>query len=154
MNKPQYATKVAFPRHLFDAARRTPQLISKVTLEAFNFIFERCNKDSKVSACVAISLSTLLQEYERGEHTPIEKFDFGKLAHGNDVALAKDGKVEVGVSLPEELYEAAVANRERMSAVVLRFAPILKEACGGDKALAAAAATLLASAVYYEDGTQ
>jgi len=148
---PQYATKFAIPQHLFDTAKRTPQLISKVTLEAYNFIFERCNKDLKVSVCVAIGLSALVQDLERGEYTPIEKFDFGKLAHDNDVALATDGKVEIGVSLPEELYEAAEANKEQISEMVLRLAPVLKQACRGDKAIAAVVATMLANAVYYDE---
>jgi hypothetical protein len=149
---PQYATKVAIPRHLIDTAKRTPQLISKVTIEAYNFIVERCNKDLKTSAVVAIGLSAIMQEYELGEHTAIEKFDFGKIAHDNDVALAKNGQTEIAVSLPDELYAVAEKNDEAITDLLLKFSPILKEACGGDKALAAVVATMLANVVYYEHG--
>lgn len=120
-------------------------------MDAYNFIFERCNKDLATSACVAISLSALLQEYERGEHKKIEDFDFGKIALQNEVALATDGRADISIGLPDALFKVAEANKALISELALKFGPMIKEACNGDRALASVVATMAANVAYYDD---
>jgi hypothetical protein len=78
-----YATALAIPRHLLPEAMANQELIGKVSIDAYNFIFDRCNKSLGLASIVASAVATLTAEYEKGEFTKEEDFDSESLARKN-----------------------------------------------------------------------
>lgn len=146
-----YATKVAIPRRLYQVAIDNARLISQVTLDAYKFIHSRCSKDAKLVYLVTNALNTLAEEYERGEHTKAADMDFGAIAQANEVALAKDGRTDIAISLPEALYAVAEANQEFVRDATLQLAPLILKACNGSRELASIVCTMSAQVCYYDE---
>lgn len=123
--KTMYATKVAIPARLIDVATANAKLISQVTVDAYKFIHSRCNKNLQIGVVVSLGLSSLMQEYEKGEFTKYEDFDEEAVAkenahalHGREIKMAErinalvDGKPKAWVAEMQKVAEA-IYNEQR-----------------------------------------
>jgi hypothetical protein len=148
---PKYATKVAYPRHLYAAAVENAQLVSRVTIDAYNFIFSRCNKNLQITAVVAIGLAAITQEYESGEHQTLDEFNLqGAAKREGGKVYGADGKREIDIAMPDEMHDALqAAPPGRAQAIVSEIGALIEEACGGDKMLAAGIACVLSHTFYF-----
>jgi hypothetical protein len=114
-----HGTKLSVPRHLHALAVQNADAISQITKDAYNFIYSRCNRSIELATVVAISVSTLTQEYESGEHRPAAEVlaeverENHEILHGPDerraafvVAGAKEFDLERIDRVATALYSA------------------------------------------------
>jgi hypothetical protein len=89
-----------------------------------------------------------------GTHTyalmEVSKSTYDEIA-SNKVALLKDGRPEIEMHLPANLYDVTEKHRDLVREASPKISKILKEMCGGNKELACAVGLIVAQTVYYTE---